>query len=123
MARFKPSILLVGASIVAVAAGILVACAHDKGGEVADASQAYNGVEATEKLTANTWANVTLTSDGTTMKLYVNGKQVASGSARTPVASSGELEIGCAANLPAPPRPPDGSSSPRPALVQEKRRS
>ena len=40
MARFKPSILMIGASIVAVTAGVLVACAHDKGGQVADASQA-----------------------------------------------------------------------------------
>src|SRR6478752_2738926 len=40
MARFKPSILMIGASVVAVSAGILVACAHDKEGQVADASQA-----------------------------------------------------------------------------------
>ena len=40
MARFKPSVLLIGASVVAVTAGILVACAHDKGGQVADASGA-----------------------------------------------------------------------------------
>src|ERR1700758_5740256 len=40
MAKFKPSILMIGASVVAVTAGILVACAHDKGGQVADASQA-----------------------------------------------------------------------------------
>jgi hypothetical protein len=40
MARFKPPILMIGASVVAVTAGILVACAHDKGGQVADASQA-----------------------------------------------------------------------------------
>src|ERR1700761_704459 len=32
--------LVVGASVVAGTAGILVACAHDKGGQVADASQA-----------------------------------------------------------------------------------
>src|SRR3569623_3754785 len=31
---------MIGASIVAVSAGILVACAHDMGGQVADASQA-----------------------------------------------------------------------------------
>jgi hypothetical protein len=40
MARFKPSVLMIGASVVAVTAGILAACAHDKGGQVADASQA-----------------------------------------------------------------------------------
>ena len=40
MARFKPSILMIGASVVAVSAGILVACAHDKAGQVADASSA-----------------------------------------------------------------------------------
>ena len=37
MASFKPSILMIGASVVAVSAGILVACAHDKGGQLADA--------------------------------------------------------------------------------------
>jgi hypothetical protein len=40
MARFQPSILMIGASIVAVTAGILVACAHDKGGQVAEAGMA-----------------------------------------------------------------------------------
>jgi hypothetical protein len=40
MARFKPSVLLIGAGVVAVTAGILVACAHDKGGQVADAGGA-----------------------------------------------------------------------------------
>ena len=40
MRKFGSSGLMIGASIVAVAAGILVACAHDKVGPVADASQA-----------------------------------------------------------------------------------
>jgi hypothetical protein len=40
MRKFGSSGLLIGASVVAVAAGILVACAHDKSGEVAQASQA-----------------------------------------------------------------------------------
>ncbi len=40
MAKFKPSVLLAGASIVAVTAGILVACAHDKPGAVAEAGMA-----------------------------------------------------------------------------------
>jgi hypothetical protein len=39
MRKFGSSGLMIGASVVAVAAGILVACAHDKGGQVADASQ------------------------------------------------------------------------------------
>src|SRR6516162_3129022 len=40
MRKFGSSGLMIGASIVAVTAGFLVACAHDKGGQVADASQA-----------------------------------------------------------------------------------
>src|ERR1700760_4664710 len=40
MRKFGSSGLMIGASIVAVAAGILVACAHDKVGQVADASAA-----------------------------------------------------------------------------------
>jgi len=40
MRKFGSSGLMIGASVVAVAAGILVACAHDKGGQVAEASQA-----------------------------------------------------------------------------------
>jgi hypothetical protein len=40
MAQVNRFCLLIGASVVAVSAGILVACAHDKGGQVADASQA-----------------------------------------------------------------------------------
>src|ERR1700761_4432539 len=40
MRKIGSSSLMIGASIVAVTAGILVACAHDKGGQVADASAA-----------------------------------------------------------------------------------
>jgi hypothetical protein len=40
MRKFGSSGLMIGASVVAVAAGVLVACAHDKGGQVAEASQA-----------------------------------------------------------------------------------
>src|ERR1700748_1341206 len=40
MRKFGSSSLMIGASVVAVAAGILVACAHDKPAQVADASQA-----------------------------------------------------------------------------------
>ena len=40
MVKASPLSLMIGASVVAVAAGILVACAHDKGGQVADAAQA-----------------------------------------------------------------------------------
>src|SRR5436305_8345007 len=38
--RIGPQSLMIGASIVAVTAGILVACAHDKGGQVASAGPA-----------------------------------------------------------------------------------
>src|SRR3954447_14048558 len=37
MARTSHLTLVTGASVVAVTAGILVACAHDKGGQVAEA--------------------------------------------------------------------------------------
>src|SRR5665213_2222653 len=40
MRKFGSSGLMIGASIVAVSAGILVACAHDKVGQVAENSQA-----------------------------------------------------------------------------------
>jgi hypothetical protein len=40
MARISPLSLMVGAGVAAIAAGLLVACAHDKVGQVADASQA-----------------------------------------------------------------------------------
>ena len=40
MRKFGTSGLMIGASVVAVAAGVLVACAHDKTGQVAEASQA-----------------------------------------------------------------------------------
>jgi len=40
MARISRLSVMIGASVVAVSAGILVACAHDKGGQVADAGQA-----------------------------------------------------------------------------------
>ncbi|MEI9892213.1 MAG: DUF1549 domain-containing protein [Caulobacteraceae bacterium] len=40
MRKIGSSGLMIGASVVAVAAGVLVACAHDKGGQVAEASQA-----------------------------------------------------------------------------------
>ena len=40
MRKIGSSSLMIGASVVAVTAGILVACAHDKSGQVADASAA-----------------------------------------------------------------------------------
>jgi len=40
MRKFGSSGLMIGASVVAVAAGVLVACAHDKPGQVAENSQA-----------------------------------------------------------------------------------
>jgi hypothetical protein len=59
----------------------------------------YAEVESPEKLTANTWAQVAMTSDGTTLRLYVNGKQVDTGPASAVMESKGPLLIGCAKNF------------------------
>jgi sugar lactone lactonase YvrE len=68
-------------------------------GYVADHSWEWTEVESPEKLVANTWAHVAMTSDGTTLRLYVNGKQVDSGSAKAAMESKGPLLIGCAKNF------------------------
>jgi RHS repeat-associated protein len=52
-------------------------------------------VESPEKLVANTWATVGMTSDATTLRLYVNGKQVDTASAKAVTESNGPLMIGC----------------------------
>jgi RHS repeat-associated protein len=52
-------------------------------------------VESPEKLTVNTWAHVAMTSDATTLRLYVNGKQVDTASAKAVTESNGPLMIGC----------------------------
>ena len=55
----------------------------------------YGEATGTAALTANTWAHLALTYDGTTVRLYVNGNQVAStaktGTIRT---STNQLQIG-----------------------------
>jgi streptogramin lyase len=68
-------------------------------GYIANESWQYTEVESPEKLTANTWAHVAMTSDGTTLKLYVNGKQIDSAPARAAMESKGPLQIGCAKNF------------------------
>jgi len=63
-------------------------------GYVAEPS-GYAEVEAAEKLTAGTWAHESMTSDGTTLRLYQNGKQVDTASAKAVLESEGPLLIGC----------------------------
>ncbi|HET7445015.1 MAG TPA: LamG-like jellyroll fold domain-containing protein [Solirubrobacterales bacterium] len=64
-------------------------------GYVADEPWEWSEVESPEKLVANTWSHIALTSDGTTLRLYVNGKLVDTSSAKSAMESSGPLQIGC----------------------------
>ncbi|HET7444948.1 MAG TPA: LamG-like jellyroll fold domain-containing protein [Solirubrobacterales bacterium] len=64
-------------------------------GYIADKVESGAEVESPSKLTANTWANVAMTSDGTTLRLYINGTQVDSGPAVKAMESKGPLQIGC----------------------------
>ncbi|MGV1047939.1 MAG: LamG-like jellyroll fold domain-containing protein [Solirubrobacterales bacterium] len=68
-------------------------------GFVAEPGHEWSEVESPEKLTANTWANAAMTFDGTTLRLYINGKQVDSGPAKAALESKGPLLIGCAKNF------------------------
>ncbi len=68
-------------------------------GYIADEPWEWTEVESPEKLTANTWNHVAMTSDGTTLRLYVNGKQVDTSSAKAAMESKGPLLIGCAKNF------------------------
>jgi sugar lactone lactonase YvrE len=68
-------------------------------GFIADKSQNYTEVESPGKLAVNTWTHVSMTSDGTTFRLYVNGSQVDTGSAKAAAESNGPLLIGCAKNF------------------------
>jgi Concanavalin A-like lectin/glucanases superfamily/Helix-turn-helix domain len=68
-------------------------------GYVADHPWEYTEVESPGKLTAGTWAHVAMTSDGTTLRLYVNGAQVDTSSAKAAMESKQPLLIGCAKNF------------------------
>ncbi|HET7444259.1 MAG TPA: LamG-like jellyroll fold domain-containing protein [Solirubrobacterales bacterium] len=68
-------------------------------GYVADKPWEWTEVESPAKLTANTWSHVAMTSDGTTLRLYVNGTQVDTGSAKAAMESKQPLLIGCAKNF------------------------
>ncbi|HUC00781.1 MAG TPA: LamG-like jellyroll fold domain-containing protein [Solirubrobacterales bacterium] len=68
---------------------------HVQGYVAEKAWESWAEVESPEKLTANTWAHVAMTSDATTLRLYVNGKQVDSASAKAVTESKGPLQIGC----------------------------
>ena len=68
-------------------------------GFVAETGGAWSEVDSPEKLSANAWANVALTFDGTNLHLYINGKQVDSGASKAALESKGPLLIGCAKNF------------------------
>ena len=68
-------------------------------GYIADKPWQYTEVESPEKLIANTWAHVAMTSDGTTLRLYMNGKQIDTASAKAAMESKGPLLIGCGKSL------------------------
>ncbi len=65
-------------------------------GYVADEPWEWSEVESPEVMPAKTWSHIAMTSDGTTLRLYVNGTQVDSSSARSAMESKGPLYIGCA---------------------------
>jgi Concanavalin A-like lectin/glucanases superfamily len=67
-------------------------------GFVANESPGWSEVASPEALPSKTWTHLAFTSDGTTLRLYVNGKQVSSGSARAIEESDGPLYIGCFPN-------------------------
>jgi RHS repeat-associated protein len=64
-------------------------------GYVADEPWEWSEVESPEKLVANTWSHIAMTSDGTTLRLYVNGKLADTASAKSAMESNGPLQIGC----------------------------
>jgi RHS repeat-associated protein len=63
-------------------------------GYVAESS-GWAEVETTEKLSTKSWSHDVMTSDGTTLRLYFNGKQVDTAPAKAVLESSGPLRIGC----------------------------
>lgn len=68
-------------------------------GYISEHSWEYTEVESPGTLTANTWSHVAMTSDGATMRLYVNGTQVDTSPASAAISSTGPLLIGCAKNF------------------------
>jgi hypothetical protein len=63
-------------------------------GVVANGTGTTKTVNGPSKLTAATWAHVALSSDGSTLRLYVDGVQVATETAVAPLATAAPLKIG-----------------------------
>lgn len=64
-----------------------------------DATWPVPEVEAEEELENDVWSHVALTEDGSHMRLYVDGKLVASGPSGGSIESDGALRIGCGDNF------------------------
>jgi RHS repeat-associated protein len=65
-------------------------------GFIADEPWEWTEVSSPEVMPAKTWTHVAMSSDGTYLRLYVNGKLIDTGSAKSAMESDGPLEIGCA---------------------------
>jgi hypothetical protein len=65
-------------------------------GEINDGTYPLPTVKAEADVPLDAWSHVALTFDGAHMRLYVDGRLVATGATAEPLASEGPLEIGCA---------------------------